>query len=292
MGAAVLRLVGRVRVAAVWLAVSLLAPAAFAQSPARVDGPRRRSGGCGLAGRSSEHRRFQRTRPPHDDNEWRRTVQRRSPPGRAVHRHRRTAAIHRGRAAGHRAANGRVACPAIRARGWRFLGRRRSHRAQGGDTNHRHAAEGGSDRCDGYRTDRGSGPDRRHEEERGGRRHPVRGRALRHRDSRIPAAVLGHQQALTAAHRRPPVRRHQSRDPAPGRHRSHRGPQGGGLVDLRLLGDGRGRERHHATVAGQDWRHGAFRRWELWNLRFRRSRWWQRVVASGLRSGRRDVRPA
>ena len=66
------------------------------------------------------------------------------------------------------------------------------------------------------------------------------GGAFRHWNSRIPAAVLGHQQTLTAAHRRPAVRRDQPRDAAPGRHRSHRSAQGGGLVDLRLLGDGWG----------------------------------------------------
>ena len=170
MGTAVSSARREVRVVAVWLAVSLPRSGCGRSVAARVDGPRRRSGGCGLAGRSGEHRRFQRTRPPYVDNEWRGTVQRRPPPARVPHTaHRRIAAIRRGRAAGHRAANGRVVCPAIRARCWRFLGRRRSHRAQGGDTNrNRHAAEGGSDRCDGYRTDRGSGPDRRHEEERRG----------------------------------------------------------------------------------------------------------------------------
>ncbi len=161
-----------------------------------------------------------------------------------------------------------------------------------GDPNRRHAAEGRGRRCDGYRTHRGGGPDRRPEEECGGRRHPVRGRALRHRHSRVPPAVLGHQQALTAAHRRPAVRRDQSRDPAPGRHRSHRGPQGRRVVGLRLVGDGRRRQRHHATVARQDWRHGAVRRRQLRDLGVLRTRRWQRVVACRLRPGRQRVRPA
>ncbi len=117
-----------------------------------------------------------------------------------------------GRAAGHRAANGRAACPASRAHGWRFLGRRRSHRPQGGDTNRRDAAEGRS-RSTRRIIERTVAADLTDVLKKNAGVDVIQysGRALRHRHSRIPAAVLGHQQALAAAHRRPPVRRDQSR---------------------------------------------------------------------------------
>ena len=96
------------------------------------------------------------------------------------------------------------------------------------------------------------GPDRRAEEERRRRRRPVQRRAVRHRHPRLPAAVLRHQQALAAAHRRPAIRRHESGDAAARQRRAHRGAQGRRVGGLWIVGDGRRRQRDHAPVARQD----------------------------------------
>ena len=293
MVAAVSGRVGRVRVAAAWLAVSLLAPAAIAQSAHAlaglvVDQADAVLPGARVSVADSSGRVLHTTTT---NGEGRFSVVRLSPGAYTV-----TVELPLFVAAvQHVTVAPTGASPALRfvlaAGGFSedvvVTGRRVETRI----TDTPQKVESG--RCDGYRTHRGGGPDRRPQEERGGRRHPVRGRALRHRHPRVPSAVLGHQQAFAAAHRRPAVRRDESRNPAAWTasiaSRSSRAPPRpiygssamGGVVNVITR-----------QSRGQDWRHGARRRRQLRDLRVLRTRRWQRVVACRLRSGRRAVRPA
>ena len=90
---------------------------------------------------------------------------------------------------------------------------------------------------------------RRPEEELRRRGRAVQRRAVGHRHPRVPSGDVRPEQAIAAAHRRPAVRRHQPVDAHARQRRAHRGAQGPGVGDLRRVGDGRGRQRHHASIA-------------------------------------------
>ncbi len=90
----------------------------------------------------------------------------------------------------------------------------------------RDAAEDRGRRRDRHRAHRRRRHHRRVEEERRRRRRAVQRRAVGHRHPRVPAADLGHQQAVAAARRRPSVRGHQPGHAPARQRRSHRGAEG------------------------------------------------------------------